>query len=466
MERKKETDRRPERKSNRRKKHLQFHDEKKCEIDKTNLPSDVIFKGYSKKIFQGIKTELHNVLIKREVYYSPSEHKTYLAPLPAGYSSDTYTPELKATIVSLKHASGMTEPKILEYLTSHGITISAGSISNILLGESEKFISQKNEIYEAGLKSSLYQQTDTTGAREDGINKQVHIVCNERYTAFFTEDKRDRKTVLDVLRNHRIRKFRLNTEAFELMRLVKVNKAHIKDLLPFKTDATINEAEIQEILLPLKGDTHKIYECAYIAGYHAELEISIPILLADDAPVYRLISNDLSLCWIHAGRHFKKLTPVIDLNRKITDAFIKKFWNFYRELLNYKLNPYDEYAKILESKFQLLFETKTGYEALDERIACTLANKENLLLVLKFPFLPLHNNASELAARAIVRQRDISLQTKSPDGTKARDAYLTVIQTAKKLGVNLYQYILSVVSNSVSFPSLAQLVLCPNHLPP
>lgn len=94
----------------------------------------------------------------------------------------------------------------------------------------------------------------------------------------------------------------------------------------------------------------------------------------------------------------KNLTGIIDLNRKITDDFIQQFWNFYHCLLDYKLEPSNEYAKLLESKFQLLFETKTGYGDLDERIASTLANKVKLLLVLKFPFLPLHNNASELGS--------------------------------------------------------------------
>jgi hypothetical protein len=43
-----------------------------------------------------------------------------------------------------------------------------------------------------------------------------------------------------------------------------------------------------------------------------------------------------------------------------------------------------------------LFGTKTGYEALDEKIAKTRENKAGLLAVLRHPEVPLHNNASEL----------------------------------------------------------------------
>jgi hypothetical protein len=57
----------------------------------------------------------------------------------------------------------------------------------------------------------------------------------------------------------------------------------------------------------------------------------------------------------------------------------------------------------------------------------------------------LHNNQSELGARVEVRFRDVSLQTRSPKGTKAKDTFFTIIQTAKKLGVNPYAYILDSV---------------------
>jgi hypothetical protein len=40
--------------------------------------------------------------------------------------------------------------------------------------------------------------------------------------------------------------------------------------------------------------------------------------------------------------------------------------------------------------------------------------------VLRYPELPLHNNAAELAARSQARNRDVSLQTKSEAGTSVR----------------------------------------------
>ncbi|MDD4156503.1 MAG: hypothetical protein PHV51_01975 [Methanosarcinaceae archaeon] len=74
------------------------------------------------------------------------------------------------------------------------------------------------------------------------------------------------------------------------------------------------------------------------------------------------------------------------------------------------------------------------------------------------PEIPLHNNAAELAAKARVRKRDVSLQFVTDEGTKANDTFMTIVQTAKKLGVSAYDYIFDRVSNRFEMPSLDQLI--------
>ena len=105
-----------------------------------------------------------------------------------------------------------------------------------------------------------------------------------------------------------------------------------------------------------------------------------------------------------------------------------------------------------------LFSTQTHYEQLDERIAKSKAKKDALLAVLRHPELPLHNNDAELGARVQARVRDVSLQTKSEAGTKAKDTFMSIVQTAKKLGVNAYDYIHDRISGRFKMPSLAQLI--------
>ncbi len=114
------------------------------------------------------------------------------------------------------------------------------------------------------------------------------------------------------------------------------------------------------------------------------------------------------LCWVHDGRAYKKLEPVIALHRQQLEDFCKRYWEYYDQLLAYREKPTVKERKRLESQFDILFATETGYHDLDQRIATlaprcgcsaseTRAKKASLLQVLQHPELPLHNNASELA---------------------------------------------------------------------
>ena len=134
----------------------------------------------------------------------------------------------------------------------------------------------------------------------------------------------------------------------------------------------------------------------------------IDLLLCDDAPQFKGLTRLLMLCWIHEGRPYKKLLPVVSCHRDILNDFLKRFWNYYDQLLTYRQSPSAAEHQRLSAEFDRLFSTQTGYAELDKRIAKTLSKKTNLLLVLKYPELLLHNNSAELAARQRVRKRDVS----------------------------------------------------------
>lgn len=146
------------------------------------------------------------------------------------------------------------------------------------------------------------------------------------------------------------------------------------------------------------------------------------------------------------------------MNKDKLDDFLEQYWDYYAKLLEYKENPTQNKAEELSEEFDELFSTQTGYEALDDRIAKTKAKKVELLLVLKYPELPLHNNNSEHGARVEKRKQDVSLHTITDEGTKSKDTFLTIAQTAKKLGVSAYEYILDRVSKQFNMPSLASLI--------
>jgi len=82
---------------------------------------------------------------------------------------------------------------------------------------------------------------------------------------------------------------------------------------------------------------------------------------------------------------------------------------------------------------------KTGYEALNHQLSLTKQKRERLLLFLDYPFLPIHNNQCEGDLREFVIIRKISGETKSLAGDRSIERHLSVIQTARKQGLNVFE---------------------------
>ena len=433
-----------------------------CTIDKDQLPADAVFKGYQSVIVQDIIIQPDNIKFIKSLYYSPSLKKTFMAPLPDGYQGE-FGPHIHQLVISLSHESKMTESGIACFLRNHGVRIGNGSISRFLTKPSSAFHQEKNDVVTAGLQSTRYAQMDDTSARVKGKNHYAHVLCNEFYTAYFTRPHKDRLTIIDILTQGKMT-FSFNEHAFLLMQEMKLPEKHFSDMKENYAGQCLNKDDMDTLINTLFPDPHKqqtnrqvILESTAIAAYQA-LPDAVEFLLTDDAPQYNKITAYHPLCWVHDGRHYKKLMPVIMLHRKKLDTFITDYWNYYDQLLTYKGFPTKTEADRLSSEFDRLFSTKTNYEHLDERIAKTKEKKSQLLLVLERPFLPLHNNTSELGARDQGRKRDISFHTMSANGTESKDTFMTLAQTAKKLAVNFYHYVGDRIKKKYEMPSLASLI--------
>lgn len=456
-----------------KKNNLSIDEKKVCLVDKKELPLDAMFMGYEEVLVQGIELKRNNVMYLREKYYSPKFKKTYLGKLSEEYIGG-FSKEIHALAISLKFACNVSEPKILSFLNHLGISMSSGTLSNILLNKHSKcFFKEKDAIVSAALDSSDYHQTDTTQSSVNGEKYHTHVICNENYTSYTTKETKSRISIIDVLRQDKEREYLFDTKAFDLMRILKVSS---KSILFLKTELTINSSNIENscknILSELESlnlvknlkKASSILECAYISSYQKDTN-SVKILMTDDAPQYNLISENSALCWIHEGRHYKKLSPIIKLNQEKLIEFLSQFWAYYKDLKLYKEKPNLVHKEKLEKEFARLFSIKTGYDLLDDRINKTLAKKSQLLVVLDYPNIELHNNASELGVRQQVRYRDVSLQTKNEAGTKIKDALLTVVETAKKLKVSIWEYLLDRIDNKFKLTSLAELIRQKNKSP-
>lgn len=288
------------------------------------------------------------------------------------------------------------------------------------------------------------------------------MICNPLYAAYFTTARKDRLTILDVLRNGRERIFRINAEALELMRGFEVSERVLQRVGQLPLDRDWSEAELNRRLaeqIPHLGQAARghILEAAALAAYHAEPG-HVRLLVCDDAKQFKLVPEELALCWIHEGRHYQSLEPCVPQHGQWLTEFRQRYWNYYKALRAYQQAPTPEWAARLRDQFDELFSTVTGYAVLDERIAKTQAHKANLLLVLDHPEIPLHNNPVELEGRRRVRKRVVSYGPRSAVGAKAWDTMETLLGTAKKLGVNFFHYIRDRVSGAKTMPALADLI--------
>jgi len=442
---------------------IEVNREQVLTVNPAQLPADAEFKGYDDVIVQDIKIETDNVLFHKEKFYSERENKAYQAQLPRGYAGQ-FGPGVKALTLVLYHAANMSEPKVREFFGFVGVHISEGEVSNLLIKDQDKFHTEKEAVYAAGLRSSPWQHIDETSTRVNGVNEHCHTVCNPLYTAYVTTGKKDRLAVLEALLNGRELTFRLNAEAYTWLAPVGLPASALAALQQLPQDQVLSEAEFTQrlaVALPTLGSQarRRVLESAAIAAYHAQQEFPVvDLLLCDDADQFKRLTGELALCWVHDARHYKKLNPVISLHRKLLDDFTGQYWDLYDDLLTYRQASTSDDATRLSQRFDVLFATKTGYADLDDRIAKTQAKKDALLMMLKHPEIPLHNNPAELAARRRVRKRDVSFGPRTEDGKKAWDTFMTLADTAKKLGVSFYRYIFDRVSQANHIPKLADLI--------
>ncbi len=110
---------------------------------------------------------------------------------------------------------------------------------------------------------------------------------------------------------------------------MKLPDKAIQILRDQKLEGSFTRQEVYDILKqmylnPHKHDTNRkiILEASGIAAYQ-ESSGAVKILLTDDAPQFKGVTERLALCWIHEGRHYKKLTPYLYLHQEAVDNFLK-----------------------------------------------------------------------------------------------------------------------------------------------
>jgi hypothetical protein len=182
------------------------------------------------------------------------------------------------------------------------------------------------------------------------------------------------------------------------------------------------------------------------------------VIMSDDAGQFKLAGFLNTLCWVHAERTIKKLIPYMENNRLAQELVREQIWQFYQDLKAYKKAPSKDKKLALATRFDEIFTQKTCFQSLNLALERLYKNKQELLLVLLRPEIPLHNNLSENDIRDYVKKRKISATTRSDAGRKARDTMLSLKKTCQKLGFSFFGYLLDSISLTNLIPPLPQLI--------
>jgi hypothetical protein len=445
-----------------------------CVVDPATLPPNAIRHDTTEVIVQDLLLQPDIIRFVREVWLVPRTGQTITAPLPDGYQGE-FGPHIQALTLTLGHGAHVSQPSLLTFYQDAGIAIGKGTIARWLRDHRATWHSDAQAIHLAGLASTDWQATDQTSTRVDGQNETCHVLGNPLFTVYQTRPGGSRQDVLAVLWGQEPL-FRLNADALAWLSASRIGRTlitHLGTILPWDTELSATDLTRQlDAAGVILGQTQRqqVYDALAIAAYHAQTAVPIVRrLLSDDAAVYHLLTDEHALCWIHDARQYAKLTPLVPVHRDLLAAFRTEYWAYYRQLVAYRTAPSAAERERLRARFDTLFSRRTGYLALDDRIAKTWANQELLLLVLDHPDLPLHNNDMELAARRRVRKRDVSFGPQSRAGAQAWDTFQTMIATATKLGVRVYAYFLGRLMAPATTPTLADHIrertgaaACPN----
>ena len=437
-------------------KNIEIHEVVSIKPD--NLPDGSKLKDYQEFIVQDLIISNWNTCYRRQRWQTPSGE--YISgQLPEHVTGSHFGSTMTAFILYQYYGCYVTQPLIKEQLHELDVNISTGQINNIIIKNKNRFHDEKDQILSTGLKMSNYIHVDDTGARHDGQNGYCTHIGNEYFAWFKSTDSKSRINFLNLLRCG-YTGFVLNDQALEYMAEQKLPEYQLTRLACHKNKIFKNETQWINFLncKKIKTERHKrtATEGALVGsitycGLNPELAI-----ISDDAGQFNVFLH--GLCWVHAERAIQKIIGFNDHQNQLLEKAKTDIWQFYSDLKKYRCNPDETQKHDLENRFNTIFTRKTGFATLDMALKRIYLNKSELLLVLKRPDVPLHNNLSERDIREYVKRRKISGSTRSDIGKECRDTFTSLKKTCRKLGISFWQYLQDRIEYKNKLPPLYELI--------
>ena len=423
-----------------------------------NIPTDSVYKGLKKIIIQDLIIKRENTLYELEMWQTP-DGKYVCGQLPPSLQGTDFGPQLTTYILHQYYHCGVTQPKLHEQLQQFGIDISTGQISRILTENKDEFHKEQSEILSTALQSSPYIQTDDTGARHQGKNGYCTFIGNEFFSYFKSTESKSRINFIELLRGQ-YTDYLIDEMALEYMARQALPSKYMDCLLSSDTrvfaDKPMFETHLIKLNIRANHAIRIITEGALLGSMFAHGVNKNLSILSDDAGQFNILLH--ALCWIHAERNLRKLHCYTPQQESDLEKTVTAFWQLYQQAKAYQKNPTEEKAKQIESGFDAMGNFQTQWLALEQALKKLSSNKDELLLVLKRPEIPLHNNTSERDIREYVTRRKISGSTRSEMGRACRDTFASLKKTCGKLKISFWDFLYDRISNTNAIENLAVIV--------
>lgn len=438
-------------------KTLEIHETIK--VPPENLPSGSIFKGYNDFVVQGIEIKPLNTRYRLERWESP-DGQTFTGKLPPELNGTHFNADLKRFILYQYYHGHVTQPILLEQLRDIGVDISSGQLNNIIIENHENFHHEKDAILDIGLSVSTHINVDDTTARHEGKNGYCTHIGNDFFATFHSTDSKSRVNFLKLLQAGRT-DYVINASAISYM----VSQGLPQNLLTLVITnlLTVFENDIAWYEFMQSLGTEKLWHIRIITegaligsliehGFNTEM-----VILSDDAGQFNVLNH--ALCWVHAERLINKLIGLNDDQKEAVESVRSDIWDFYASLKDFKEQPNDQKKADIKAQFDQIFTQKTCFASLNNALKRIYRNKPELLRVLDFPDIPLHNNLSENDIRDYVKRRKVSGSTRSDLGRRCRDTFTSLKKTCRKLNVSFWDYLKDRLSGLNEIPFLSDIVI-------
>jgi transposase IS66 family protein len=407
-------------------------------------PPGARFKGYTDYLVQELRLAPVVIRYRRERWRT-ADGRTLVAPLPPG-TVGHFGPELRRFVLVQHHQGQVTTERLTRLLNELGLAASKRQVLRLLNDDNDVFAAEAEAVLGAGLATARWLTVDDTGARHRAKNGVTTQLGDDRFTFFATSFPKSRRNFLELLRAD-CGDYVVNAAALAYMRAHNLAGPVIDRLAGHDARYFASEAAWLAHPKALGLDRLKVApdpvrlatEAALWGSVCAHGLLADAVIVSDEAGQFRIGRH--ALCWVHAERLVHKLIPRNEPQRRAVELVRQLIWWFYADLKVYKRAPCPRRKAALRARFDRIFRRRTGFVALDRLLARLHGRKEELLLVLERPEIPLHTNGSENDLRGHVIKRKISGGTHSAAGRTARDALLGLLKTCRKLGVAFFAYL-------------------------